>query len=200
MLKSNTNNQKIDNSGTNEGVLVGVNTGTINYLLQETIKVPSLVSSVVKTLGSICIGDEDVEPILNLSTFRPDEKIEYNCVIKYKEIIKEHATYYTFCDDTLNIYDDSNMGSKAKILRCVRNWYLESKGQLFLELKESTETDIEKIRNNADFLIESVINKAKNTVYESGDFVNTNTEEIFLGITCFICYCFMKCKIMEKPK
>jgi hypothetical protein len=198
MLKPN--NMKVDNSGTNEGVLVGINTGTINYLLQEAIKIPSLISSVVKTLGSVCIEDDTVVPSLDLSTYKPDEKIEYNCVIKYKEIIKEHAAYYTYCDDTLNIYDDSNMGSKAKILRCVRNWYLESKGQMLLELKKSKDADIDKIRNNADFLIESVINKIKQVIYESNNIIDSNIEEITIGITCFVCYCFMKCKILEKPK
>lgn len=191
---------KIDNQGTNEGVIVGLNQGTINFLLQEKLKIPSLISSVVKALGSVCVDNDDVESSLDLNMFKPDDKIEYNCVIKYKEIIKEYAAYYTYCDDILNIYDNSNIGSKAKILCCVKFWYLESKGQKLLELKKSSATDIEKIRDNADFFIESVINKIKQIIYASANLDDTNFEEILLGITCFVCYCFMKCKILERPK
>jgi hypothetical protein len=82
MLKPS--NMKIDNQGTNEGVIVGLNQGTINFLLQEKLKIPSLISSVVKALGSVCVDNDDVESSLDLNMFKPDDKIEYNCVIKYK--------------------------------------------------------------------------------------------------------------------
>ena len=193
-------NININNSGTNAGMIVGSNTGTINYLSNQPIRITSMLSSVIKLLGSICIENGDNLESEDLKAFKPDEKLEYNCIIKYKEVIKEHATYYSICDEKLNVFDDSNLGSKAKILRCVRNWYLESRGQLLLELKGRSLKDIEKIRNNADKLIDAVINKMKNTIFESANIVDATHEEILLGITCFVCYCFMECKIMERPE
>ncbi|MGP0584389.1 hypothetical protein, partial [Paenibacillus timonensis] len=124
---------------------------------------------------------------------------QYNCVIKYKEIVQEHAIYYSHSEDILNAFDDSNIGSKGKILRCVRNWYLESKGQLLLEYHHSRESQIDLIRKNADFLVENVINKIKQSILDTHDINEASIEEIEVGVTCFVCYCFMKCKILEKP-
>ncbi|GIP30363.1 hypothetical protein J23TS9_54930 [Paenibacillus sp. J23TS9] len=195
----NTHEMNLDNSGTNEGIMVGTNSGTINYLVKEPVKISSMISSVVKILSSTCIEDEDSDVSLDIDTFRPDKKIEHNCVIKYKEIVQEHAIYYTHSDDILNVFDDSNIGSKGKILRCVRNWYLESKGQLLLECQRNHDSEIDTIRRNADFLIESVILKIKQSIFDSNDVSEISMEEIEIGITCFVCYCFMKCKILEKP-
>lgn len=193
------NRREIENSGTNDGVIVGANFGTINNLINVPVKISSMISSVVKSLSNTCIEDEDYDGVLDIDTFKPDRKIKYNCVVKYKEIVREHAIYYSHSDDVLNILDDSNIGSKGKILRCVRNWYLESKGQLFLEFQLSDNSEIDIIRRNADFLIESVITKMKNSIYESNDVSEFSMEEIEIGIICFVCYCFMKCKILEKP-
>ncbi len=190
----------INNSGTNNGAQVAVNYGTINLNLSESKKLPSLISSIVKSLSSACIEIEDYDSVTDLSAFKPDEKIRYNDVIKYKQIIIEHSTYFTPCDSIMDIFDDSNLGSKAKILHCVKNWYQECKGQLLLELKNYKETDIEKIRNNSDLLIDSVKAKITDAVYSSCDVGNISIEEISIGITCFTCYCFMKCKILEKPQ
>ena len=50
---------KVDNSGDNQGVIVGQNTGTINLSIQNAIKIPSLISTVVQALGIAC-ATEDV--------------------------------------------------------------------------------------------------------------------------------------------
>lgn len=194
----NPGEMNIDNSGANEGIIIGLNSGPINYMIKEPVKIYSMISSVVKTLSSVCVDDENLEYIENLEAFRLEQKMEYNSIIKYKEIIQEHAIYYTHCEDMLNIFDDSNIGSKSKILRCVRNWYLERKGQLILESQNNDITDIDVIRMNADSIIDGVIFKMKQNIYDSNPLISI--EEIEIGIICFVCYSFMKCKILEKPK
>jgi len=188
----------IDNTGVNQGVMVGNNSGNIYMTLNETIKIPSLISRVVKSLGATCADlDTPYSPDI-LTEFKPDDKLEYNRIIKYKYIIKEFSMYYMHCDNILNVYDDSNFGSKTRILKCVHMWYLEEKGRLLFFLKDSVKEDIEIIQENADYLIESIKEKVKNVIDNSG-IDDTFVEDMEIGIACFICYCFMECKILEKP-
>lgn len=188
----------IDNRGINQGIIVADNTGNINLTIKETRKVPSLIAVVIKSLGSTCI-EVDIPDLANaLLEFEPDKKIEYNCVIKYKYIIRDFSMYYLHCDNILNTYDNSNMGSKARILRCIHIWYLEEKGSLLLSLKAEGKTELEKIQDNADYLIDKVKERIFEIVKHTG-FDESCVEDIEIGITCFVCYCFMECKILEKP-
>lgn len=188
----------VDNSGDNSGIMVGINMGTINYQLQNSIRIPSQIATIVKTLGTIYIDDEDINTS-NIAVFKTDDKIEYNCVIKYSEIIREYAIYYSQCEDTMNLYDNSYIGSKKRILRWIRNMYLEFKGELLLIFKDDAQQDIEIVRSNADSLIDKVAEKIKETILQSSNSNETNHEDMDLGIACFVCYSFMKCKLLEKP-
>lgn len=188
----------IDNSGDNSGVMVAMNTGTINYQLQNSIRIPSNITTIVKKLGAVRVDEDDPQP-LSFAVFKPDEKIQYNCIIKYDQIIREYSTYFTQCEDAMNLYDNSNMGSKKQILLCIRKWYLEFKGELLLSFKDDNKQDIEIVRNNADSLIYKVSQKVKDVILQSSNSIDLNHEGMELGITCFVCYCFMKCEILEKP-
>lgn len=187
----------LENNGEVSGAMVGINTGTIN--ISTVVKMPSLISSVVKPLSDLCSEEED-DLNLDLVSFKTEEKLEYNCVIKYKEMIDEYSTYYTICDSLMNTIDDANVQAKKKIQKCVRTWYLECKGQILLDLKEEKASELEKIRANADLIIDRVIDKIRNVVTRSRNAEEITHEEISIGIACFTCYCFMECKILEKPK
>lgn len=62
---------------------------------------------------------------------------------------------------------------------------------------EKGEMDI--VRENADNIIEKVKQHILKVVRESGEMEVTYQEDMELGIECFTCYCFMECKILEKP-
>ena len=106
----------VQNSGENFGVMVGSNNGGMYVNLQKAVKIPSLISNLVKLLGNACIEEEYSASETNTQEFKPDDKIEYNGVIVYREIIKEFAAYYLTCDSYLNAYDDAHIRGKAKVL------------------------------------------------------------------------------------
>ncbi len=193
------NDYKAENSGNNQGLIVGQNTGNINFSLQKVVKIPSLISTVVRTLGEVCSQEDIPLSSSNPQEFKPNEKIEYNCVVKYRDIIREFSAYYSICENHLNAYDDSNIRGKAKILRCVHLWYLNAKGEILVENKESGKSEIEIIRENSDKLIDIVRNKIYEAVKNSGEIETMYIEDLELGIACFTCFCFMECKILEKP-
>lgn len=122
----------VQNSGENSGMMVGSNRGIIYVNLQKAVKIPSLISNLVKLLGNACIEEEYSSSEANTQEFKPDDKIEYNGVIVYREIIKEFSAYYLTCDSYLNAYDDSHIRGKSKILKCVHMWYFRLKVISFL--------------------------------------------------------------------
>lgn len=105
---------RVENCGDNSGVMVANNNGSIYFTMQKAIRIPSLISNVVKVLGNVCIDEEYSASGVNIQEFKPDDKIEYNGVVVYKEIIKEFAAYYSTCDNYLNAYDDSNIRGRLK--------------------------------------------------------------------------------------
>lgn len=192
------NNYKIDNSGNNQGLIIGENTGNIEVSITSVMRMPSLISTVVKSLGDVCVND-NIKSNYDSKVFKPDEKIEYNCVIKYKDIIKYFSSYYFICEEFLNTYDNLNMRGKAKILNCIYLWYMKAKGTVLLENKDINKSEIDIIRKNADKLIDMVQEDIYETVKASDEMNIMYKEDIELGIACFTCYCFMECKILEKP-
>lgn len=193
------NEFKTENSGENQGIIVGHNSGNINVSIQKAVKIPSLIATVVKTLGGVCVQDYSSDNTDNFQEYRPDEKIEYNCVVKYKEIIRNFSVYYSICESHLNVYDDSNISGKAKILNCVYLWYLQAKGEIVSENKQTGKSDIEIVRENSDRIIDMVKIKILDAVMRAKELDTMYMEDIELGIECFTCFCFMECKILEKP-
>ena len=190
---------RIENSGENLGVIVGENVGNIVLNMTNVKKIPSLISKLVKVLGATCSTEDDISIVTIPKEFKTEDKIEYNGVIKYKYIIKEYSSYYFTCEDYLNAYDDSNITGKAKILNCIYLWYLGVKGQVLLENRDSNKSEIDIIKINADRIIDMIKEKIVMVVQESKEIDAIYREDLEIGVACFICYCFMKCKILEKP-
>jgi hypothetical protein len=195
-MPENKRNININNNGSNPGLMVGQHYGPLILQLPNNVKIPSHLALIVKTLSSVCFIPE-TSNIQDLSIYKTEDKLLYNCVIQYREIINEYAKYYPHCDKAMNLYDDSNIGSKNRILFWVKICYLEYKGALMRSNDNVPEIDI--VRTNSDLLISKVAQRIKDTILQSVDCVNINYEDLELGIYCFVCYCFMECKILEKP-
>ncbi|MFT4451334.1 hypothetical protein [Parvimonas sp. G1425] len=193
------NEFKAENSGDNRGIIVGQNSGTINLSMQSVCKLSSLIANLVKEFGEMCNEMDYNVNEDNLQEYKLDIKLDYNSVVKYKEIIKEFSAYYSICEDCLNVYDNSNIGSKAKILKCIHLWYLEEKGEILSKKKQTGEIDIDVVKHNSDEIINKVMIKIRKVVEESPEFGNLYREDIEIGIVCFTCFCFMECKILERP-
>ena len=191
-------NVQVQNDGQNSGIMVAENYGDINVKINKAIKIPSLIANLVKLLGDTYL-DEEIEDINDFRAYKINEKIEYNCVIKYKPIIEKFSIYYSVCENHLNVYDNLHVQGKTKILRCVNLKYLNVKGEILRQNKESKQSEIEIIKENSDEIIDKVVSNIKETIIASGEFDSITIEEIELGLACFICFCFMECEILEKP-
>lgn len=196
---SNRQQLQLENNGNNHGTMVGVNNGTINNVtLTNIARLPSIISSIIKSIIDKLPENLQDSNILSMAPFTIEGKLDFNNVIKYREIINDSSVYYDMCNRILDVYDDSNLGGKEKILKTVHQLYLEEKGDILRKHCDSKSPQ-EVIRSNSDVLIDAVKVKISEMIRNDLGTTGVYEEELLLGLTCFICYCFMECKILERP-
>lgn len=187
----------VENDGNNSGTMVGVNNGVINIntSLQPS---PSLLYPVIKAMAEL--DDSSYNSVSKINyPFKPEDKLDFNAVIKYKEIFTEYAIYYTMCSNIMEKLDNVKTGTKKKILTHIKTIYMVVKGALLKEKQVAGLSDIEIIKQNSDSIIDSIYNEVYNIVVSSSN-GHISMEEITIGIMCFLCYSFLECKILERPK
>lgn len=199
-------NISVENSGDNYGVEAGVINGDVQVSVfnQRKFKFPSLIPSLIEQLAELAnISDEDMDKQYKISSedlqeYRIEDKIEYNRVIKYKEIIDDYSQYGAICENAFNIIDDNDTGMKRKILKNINSMYKKEKGQVLLDNRGKDSIDI--IRENSDAIIENVINSMTEKINNDDNGKNILIEDIEEGLSRIICYAFIECKILEKPR
>lgn len=197
----------IDNSGENNGVIADTINGPVTINQNPPQKtLPSLIPILVEQLAKLTnLPDEEIEKTYKITLdqikeYDISEKIEHNCIIKYKDIIEEYSQYRTICEEAFNIIDNNNLGCKNKILRSINLLYKSYKGELILKNKSSGASEMDVIRENADNIIDNIRNELETRI--SGDIIGNSilVEDIEVGLARIICYAFVECKILEKPR
>ena len=144
----------------------------------------SVLNDIIKLIGNKLFDtqDNDVQTVPN-----PQEKIEYNNVVRYKPIIEE---YKVFQGRLNNLYEEiEQAGSKRKefLLLNIKTIYL----------KEKVEFDsVEKIRANAD----NIIDRVKDKLWELVEYTDLDREIIEVALIILIVDAFMRCNILEEPQ
>ena len=155
---------------------------------------PSVLTDIINIISKKDI--EEFEEILVKNAFKPEDKIKYNDVKRYKSIIEEYKVY----QGKLNkIYTEiENQGSirKINLLKNIRIYYLEAKFHLL-----GSDPAIENIRMRADDLIEYVENKLYKLIDESNNkAADLDIETITYGVKIVIVDAFLRCNILEEEK
>jgi hypothetical protein len=182
---------KLSNQGTNNGYMIGKQIN--NY--SEYVRVPTFLTALIKKLCKV-LDSEVNEAKLELLPFTPEEKISYNNVIQYEEIITEYAKFYMICDQILNTLDDYEMGCKDKILKSIKLQYSIIVGELKKENPSIPKLQL--IRDNADNIITKVRDFLRERLEHGTEEVTQ--EDIDYGLIIVICYAFLNCKILENPR
>ncbi|MBN1039058.1 portal protein [Clostridium botulinum] len=187
----------------NNGVVAHIINGDV-YLKESGNKCHALIPLVIEKLSEITnIEDDDLEKQFKvekneLKEYKIPDKINYNNVIVYQEIIDEYSEYSSICEHAFNVLDDSNMGIKRKILEYIKLMYRKVKGKL-LRINPGID-QMEIIRQNSDDIIEKVIEILKKEIIADNKGKNLAIESIEVALSRIICYAFIKCKILEKPR
>lgn len=181
----------INNTGNNDGNIAGRDI----YINSSTKrKLPAYLSKVINSIADI-VSKEKVNLENNLGTsFKIDEKINYNNIIKYRYFINEYFVYCDDCEKRLNISDDSEPGIKSRIFKYVKDVYEKELTKCIKDRREK----IEIVKENSDNIFTNVIELLKKSIMESSN-VEIYQEDLEVAVSCFVCYCFIECKIFEKP-
>lgn len=184
------------------GMASGVNNGIMvqNLIEIKGKKTFSHIAQIISELGDYCGSIMQIDyDSHELVPYKIEDKLDYNHVVKYKTIILNNSVYYDYCDRLLNTYDDSHPGSKNKIFNCVKQWYEIAKGEALTQFDDVCIEEMDVVRQKSDYIIEAVVDKVNETTDKADLPEKTTQEDLNIGCICFICYCFMECKILEKP-
>lgn len=185
------------NNGTNINDNTGVVAGEIGQVIINKLSPikPSIIASILKLMIDDKVLGADAS---NLKSYQIDDKIQYNNVVKYKALIEEYYSFCIVCEQTIDKLDNSKPNSKNIILRYVNTKYKLFKGEYLAAIGTATD-EMQAVRENADNILDKIKAHYLELAEQSGLFEKYSYEEVELNILAFIVYCFVECKILEKP-
>lgn len=125
------------------------------------------------------------------SAFNIDSKISHNMVVRNRPTIEEYKVFYPKLSSLYDELEAQGSFKKEKLLRNINRIYLKVKGNYVTD----KETEMEKIRENADNIIEDI----EEILMNSEGVVNSVAEDLSFGISVVMVDAFMRCKILEEP-
>ena len=145
---------------------------------------PSALNDIIKLIGNKLfdtqVSDIQIAP-------NPQEKIQYNNVVRYKPIIEEYKVYQGKLNKLYEEIEKAGSTRKEFLLLNIKSIYL----------KEKAEFDtIDKIRANAD----NIIDKTKDTLWKLVENTDLDREVIEVALTILIVDAFLRCNILEEPQ
>lgn len=157
-------------------------------------KYPSSLAVVINHISSINLDNVDILNSTNI--YSPDKKITYNKVVVYKPILEQYKVYHGKLNKIYSEIEKQGSFKKELLLQNINKLYLKAKGEILGE-----DLSIEKIRENADKLIELVENYLWE-LYEKSPNAKDDIpfEAVNIGMKIIIVDAFVRCKILEEPK
>ncbi|MBA5249076.1 MAG: hypothetical protein FE834_06025 [Gammaproteobacteria bacterium] len=143
------------------------------------------ISAIAKVVNKI--ADIDIDEIQGSEvqfSFKPEDKIKYNNIQRYKSLFENYKIYSTRLN---TIYDGMEAGGSIK-----KNMILRNIQSIYLMAKDRLKTGVE---NQADNIIEEVKNKLLYKLEDS----ELDEESISFAVEVILVDAFMRCKILKEP-
>jgi hypothetical protein len=147
----------------------------------DIVKLDSNLASVINILSKEKWDDANKSEFVN--SFEIERKITHNDLKDSKGLIDEYCQFYGRVDQKYSEFDAMGTNKSNSVLATIKREYLKIKSS-----------------GNADFVFLSVIEKIKDKVIESANFVELPIDEIELCIDILVVDAFIRCKIFENPK
>lgn len=168
-------------------------TNNFNYIQK---KLPSYLSQVIYYLDK-SIGTNVNFEYPDKTLYEIEEKIKYNHVKKYAEIISEWGVYGAIIDDIYNTLDDEKPNSKEKFLLSINLTYKKILGNYISKNKGKSKSKI--LETFSDSIIDDVLSKLEVDIMKSEVTSELTIEDIQICLTVIVCKAFIDCKILEVP-
>lgn len=125
-------------------------------------------------------------------------KIKHNHIESKGHIIKQYLDYSSKIEEAYSEIDSLVVFGKDTILRNLNDLYYSALDAAQIQHIVS-DIDIEKVRENSEFILDFIIQKLKNTVFESKN-TPLIKEHIDRGVNVVVAHAFIECIIMENPE
>jgi hypothetical protein len=121
----------------------------------------------------------------------PQNKIQYNNIMRYKYIIEDYAVYQGKLNKLYEEIENQGSSKKELVLRNIKNLYLQEKGKY---------NTFEEIKANADNIIDKVKDSLWNIIDNSSNSItDLDIESIDSSLLVILVDAFMRCNILEEP-
>ncbi|PSV01935.1 hypothetical protein C0W80_08950 [Photobacterium leiognathi subsp. mandapamensis] len=124
-------------------------------------------------------------------------KIEHNNLRAKSHIIKQYLDHSSKVEEAYSDIDSLITFGKDTIFRNLNNLYYLALDAVNIEYL-TCEIDIYKVRENSEFILDFIIQKLKNNVFESSN-TPIYKEHVELGVNVVVAHAFIECIIMENP-
>lgn len=170
------------------------NVGNQNITIYAIQQRKTLLGKIIKAFCNLDDVNPEYSDTTDFDTYNIDEKIKFNNLQVYNSIIKEYKANAFLIGKLLDVKDNIKETSKNRILGLVS---LEYKNTIVM-LKYDTKDFI--VAQNGDYIFSLLLTKFKDKLDKDPDLKDISDEQIFEGLTSFLVYCFIECKILEKPQ
>jgi hypothetical protein len=147
----------------------------------DVVKLDSNLASVINILSKERWDESNMSDTVN--SFEVDRKITFNELDRSRSIIEEYRIYYKKVDEKYSEFDQQGVNKSYSVLRSISKEYIRLKG-----------------KGNPDEIFEEVIERTKNKVLESANFIEIPIDELELCVDILVVDAFIRCKIFENPK
>jgi hypothetical protein len=163
------------------------------HTMEKSIsKYPSLLTKVINVISNNDIDEFEDKQVKNV--IKPQEKITYNDIKRYRATIEEYKVYQGKLNSIYIELENLDSFKKKNMFRKIRSLYLEALGLYFLG-----DHTIEKIRERSDDLIEYVENELVKIVDESLNKDEAlDIETLTYGVKIIVVDSFIRCNILEE--
>lgn len=158
------------------------------------LKISSTLSSIINILGRSMLDNRGTDTLVLIDV---EDKIEFNNIVKFKDIINEWKYLVGKLDALYSELEENGSNNTFYVLENIKLKYIKTKNK-FCE-GFSIDSHIEVVKKNADEIVSIVENELLNEIINSSN-ISETIEVVNLCLQVILIDAFMKCKILEEPK
>lgn len=168
--------------------------GIHNY--ERVARNPSYLADIVNKMSLLPFDHSpDVSSVL---PFEIDNKLDYNNVIIYKQIVEDYAFYSALINDAYIAIAEIKPNCRDTVMRIINREYRKIRASLLINVDSHDMMSV--IKLNSDSIIENVLKILKEKLFEANNLNSElHNETIDIAIEMIVGDAFINCKILENP-
>jgi len=188
-------NSEMKNTTPNKTVNVGKVAGNVNIGDSPEYRVSSAINELLNCLANKPFVFKKIKRRPSSETV---VKINHNNLNSKSYIIKQYLDYSSKIEEAYAEINNLIAFGKDTILRNLYDLYYLALDTVNIDYL-SSDINIDQVRENSEFILDFIIQKLKNTAFESKN-TPEYTEQIELGVNVVVAHAFIECIIMENPE